>query len=38
MSLLGRADERALLDRLLDDVRQGESRSVVLRGSARRRC
>jgi DNA-binding CsgD family transcriptional regulator len=34
MSLLGRADECAALDRLLDDVRRGESRSLVLRGEA----
>ena len=34
MSLLGRADECALLDRLLGDVRRGESRSLVLRGEA----
>jgi DNA-binding CsgD family transcriptional regulator len=34
MSLLGRADECALLDELLDDVRGGESRSLVLRGEA----
>ena len=32
MRLLGRADECALLDGLLDDVRRGESRSLVLRG------
>ena len=32
--LLGRADECALLDDLLDDVRRGESRSLVLRGEA----
>jgi DNA-binding CsgD family transcriptional regulator len=32
--LLGRVDERALLDELLDDVRRGESRSLVLRGEA----
>jgi DNA-binding CsgD family transcriptional regulator len=34
VSLLGRADECALLDGLLDDVRRGESRSLVLRGEA----
>ena len=34
MSLLGRADECALLDALLADVRRGESRSLVLRGEA----
>ena len=34
MSLLGRADECALLDGLLDDIRRGESRSLVLRGEA----
>ena len=34
MRLLGRADECALLDGLLDDVRRGESRSLVLRGEA----
>jgi DNA-binding CsgD family transcriptional regulator/tetratricopeptide (TPR) repeat protein len=34
MSLLGRADECALLDDLLDDIRRGESRSLVLRGEA----
>jgi DNA-binding CsgD family transcriptional regulator len=34
MSLLGRATERAVLDRLIADVRRGESRSVVLRGEA----
>ena len=34
MSLLGRADECALLDGLIDDVRRGESRSLVLRGEA----
>jgi DNA-binding CsgD family transcriptional regulator len=34
MSLLGRADECALLDGLVDDVRRGESRSLVLRGEA----
>jgi DNA-binding CsgD family transcriptional regulator len=32
MSLLGRADECALLDDLIDDIRRGESRSLVLRG------
>ena len=34
ISLLGRADECALLDGLLADVRRGESRSLVLRGEA----
>jgi len=34
MSLRGRADECALLDGLLDDIRRGESRSLVLRGEA----
>src|SRR4051794_8655630 len=34
MSLLGRADECAALDGLLDGVRRGDSRSVVLRGEA----
>jgi DNA-binding CsgD family transcriptional regulator len=34
MSLLGRADECAALDGLVDDVRRGESRSLVLRGEA----
>ena len=34
MSLLGRADECALLDGLIADVRRGESRSLVLRGEA----
>ncbi len=34
MRLLGRADERALLDGLIDDVRRSESRSLVLRGEA----
>jgi DNA-binding CsgD family transcriptional regulator len=34
MSLLGRADECAALDGLLDDVRRGQSRSLVLRGEA----
>jgi DNA-binding CsgD family transcriptional regulator len=34
MSLLGRADECAVLDGLIDDVRQGVSRSLVLRGEA----
>jgi hypothetical protein len=33
-SLRGRADERAVLDGLLADVRQGESRSLILRGEA----
>src|SRR5918994_1005842 len=34
MRLLGRADECAVLDRLIDDVRRGESRALVLRGEA----
>jgi DNA-binding CsgD family transcriptional regulator len=34
MSLLGRADECALLDDLIDDIRRGESRSLVVRGEA----
>jgi DNA-binding CsgD family transcriptional regulator len=34
VTLLGRADECALLDELLDGVRRGESRSLVLRGEA----
>ena len=34
MSLLGRAQECAVLDGLIDDVRRGESRSLVLRGEA----
>ena len=34
MSLLGRADECAVLDGLLGDIRRGESRSLVLRGEA----
>jgi len=34
MSLLGRAEECAALDGLIDDVRRGESRSLVLRGEA----
>jgi DNA-binding CsgD family transcriptional regulator len=34
LSLLGRSDECALLDRFIDDVRGGESRSLVLRGEA----
>ena len=33
-SLLGRADECALLDGLIADIRRGESRSLVLRGEA----
>jgi DNA-binding CsgD family transcriptional regulator/tetratricopeptide (TPR) repeat protein len=33
-SLLGRADECALLEQLLADVRRGESRSLVVRGEA----
>jgi AAA ATPase domain len=31
-ALLGRATECALLDRLIEDIRRGESRSLVLRG------
>ena len=34
MSLLGRADECAVLDGMVGDVRRGESRSLVLRGEA----
>jgi hypothetical protein len=34
MTLLGRADECAVLDDLIDDIRRGESRSLVLRGEA----
>src|SRR3954464_2936470 len=34
MSLLGRADECAALSGLIDAVRRGESRSLVLRGEA----
>ena len=34
MKLLGRADECALLDKLVDDLSRGESRSMVLRGAA----
>jgi DNA-binding CsgD family transcriptional regulator len=34
MDLLGRASECALLDGLIRDIRQGESRSLVLRGEA----
>jgi DNA-binding CsgD family transcriptional regulator len=34
VSLLGRADECALLAGLIDDIRRGESRSLVLRGEA----
>jgi hypothetical protein len=33
-SLLGRGDERALLDGSLSDIRQGQSRTLVLRGQA----
>src|SRR5271165_1226021 len=33
-TLLGRADERATLDALVEGVRRGESRSLVLRGEA----
>ena len=32
--LIGRADECGVLDGLLDDVRRGESRSLILRGDA----
>ena len=34
MSLLGRAEECALLEGLIDDIRRSESRSLVLRGEA----
>ena len=34
MSLLGRADECAVLDTLIDDIRRGESRALVVRGEA----
>ena len=34
MSLLGRADECARLDGVIDDIRRGESRALVLRGEA----
>jgi DNA-binding CsgD family transcriptional regulator len=34
MRLLGRDDECAVLDRLLRDIRRGESRSLLLRGEA----
>jgi DNA-binding CsgD family transcriptional regulator len=34
MSLLGRTDECAALDGLIDDLRRGQSRSLVLRGEA----
>jgi AAA ATPase domain len=34
VSLLGRADECAVLDGLVEDVRRGQSRSLVLRGEA----
>ena len=34
VSLLGRADECAVLERLLGDVRRGESRTLVVRGEA----
>ncbi len=34
MRLVGRGDECALLDELIDDIRRGESRSLVLRGEA----
>jgi DNA-binding CsgD family transcriptional regulator len=34
MTLLGRARERVLLDELVEDVRAGRSRSLVLRGEA----
>ena len=33
-SLCGRANECAVLDRLVEDIRRGESRSLVLRGEA----
>ena len=34
MRLLGRADECAVLEGLIDDVRRGDSRALVLRGEA----
>src|SRR5215207_8994573 len=34
VTLLGRADECAMLDGLIGDIRRGESRSLVLRGEA----
>jgi AAA ATPase domain len=34
VNLLGRADECARLNGLIDDIRRGESRSLVLRGEA----
>ena len=34
MSLLGRADECARLDGVVDDIRRGDSRALVLRGEA----
>ena len=34
MSLLGRSDHCALLDRVIADIRRGEGRSLVLRGEA----
>jgi DNA-binding CsgD family transcriptional regulator len=34
VNLLGRAEERAVLDDVLDDIRHGHSRSLVLRGEA----
>ena len=34
MSLLGRADECARLDGVIDDIRRGDSRALVLRGEA----
>jgi DNA-binding CsgD family transcriptional regulator len=34
VSLLGRSDECAVLDALIDDIRRGESRSLVVRGEA----
>jgi predicted ATPase len=33
-TLLGRRDECAALDRLVADVREGQSRALVLRGEA----
>ena len=34
VTLLGRADECAMLDGLIGDIRRGKSRSLVLRGEA----
>jgi predicted ATPase len=34
VELIGRRDERAILDRLVDAVRAGESRALVIRGEA----